>query len=44
MVWRRRFPRLSKDFQVTYRMVDQEKFDVTAQVHQEVNHALVQGR
>ena len=27
MVWRRRFPRLSKDFQVTYRMVDQEKFD-----------------
>ena len=27
MVWRRRFPRLSKDFQVTYRMVEQEKFD-----------------
>jgi c-di-GMP-binding flagellar brake protein YcgR len=27
MFWRRRFPRLSKDFQVTYRMVDQEKFD-----------------
>ena len=27
MFWRRRFPRLSKDFQITYRMVDQEKFD-----------------
>jgi PilZ domain-containing protein len=25
--WRRRFPRLRKDFQITYRMVDQEKFD-----------------
>jgi c-di-GMP-binding flagellar brake protein YcgR len=27
MFWRRRFPRLHKDFQITYRMVDQEKFD-----------------
>jgi len=27
MFWRRRFPRLDKDFQITYRMVDQEKFD-----------------
>ena len=27
MFWRRRFPRLRKDFQITYRMVDQEKFD-----------------
>ena len=27
MLWRRRFPRLHKDFQITYRMVDQEKFD-----------------
>ena len=27
MFWRRRFPRLCKDFQITYRMVDQEKFD-----------------
>jgi len=27
MFWRRRFPRLRKDFQITYSMVDQEKFD-----------------
>jgi hypothetical protein len=27
MFWRRRFPRLSKGFQIAYRMVDQEKFD-----------------
>ena len=27
MFWRRRFPRLHKDFHITYRMVDQEKFD-----------------
>ena len=27
MFWRRRFPRLHKDFQITYRMVDQERFD-----------------
>ena len=27
MFWRRRFPRLRKDFQIMYRMVDQEKFD-----------------
>ncbi len=27
MARRRRFPRLGKDFQITYRMVDQEKFD-----------------
>ena len=27
MFWKRRFPRLHKDFQITYRMVDQEKFD-----------------
>ncbi len=27
MFWRRRFPRLNKDFHITYRMVDQEKFD-----------------
>jgi len=24
--WRRRFPRLRKDFQIAYRVVDQEKF------------------
>ena len=27
MFWRRRFPRLSKDFQVSYRLVNQEKFE-----------------
>ena len=27
MFWRRRFPRLRKDLHITYRMVDQEKFD-----------------
>jgi hypothetical protein len=27
MFWRRRFPRLRKDFQIAYRMVDQEKFN-----------------
>jgi c-di-GMP-binding flagellar brake protein YcgR len=27
MFWRRRFPRLRADFQITYRMVDQEKLD-----------------
>ena len=27
MFWRRRFPRLHKDFHITYRMVDQEKFE-----------------
>ena len=27
MFWRRRFPRLRKDFQITYRMVDQDKLD-----------------
>jgi hypothetical protein len=27
MFWRRRFPRLRKDFQITYRIVDQEQFD-----------------
>ena len=27
MFWRRRFPRLRQDFQITYRMIDQEKFD-----------------
>lgn len=26
MFWRRRFPRLRKDFQLAYRLVDQEKF------------------
>jgi Tfp pilus assembly protein PilZ len=25
--WRRRFPRLRKDFQITYRIVDQAQFD-----------------
>ncbi|MGE3541055.1 MAG: PilZ domain-containing protein [Candidatus Tectimicrobiota bacterium] len=27
MFWKRRFPRLSKDFQVSYRMVNQEQFE-----------------
>jgi c-di-GMP-binding flagellar brake protein YcgR len=27
MFWRRRFPRLRKGFQITYRTVDQEKFE-----------------
>jgi hypothetical protein len=27
MAWRRRFARLGKDFQIAYRIVDQEKFD-----------------
>lgn len=27
MFWKRRFPRLRKGFQITYRTVDQEKFD-----------------
>ena len=27
MFWRRRFPRLHKDFHITYRTVDQEKLD-----------------
>jgi hypothetical protein len=27
MFWRRRFPRLRQDFQITYRKVDQDKFD-----------------
>lgn len=27
MFWQRRFPRLRKDFQVSYRMVDQEQFE-----------------
>lgn len=27
MLWRRKFPRLSKDFQITYRTIDQAKFD-----------------
>jgi len=27
MFWRRRFPRLSRKFQISYKMVDQEKFD-----------------
>ena len=27
MFWRRRFPRLSRKFQISYKLVDQEKFD-----------------
>ena len=27
MFWKRRFPRLSRKFQISYKMVDQEKFD-----------------
>ncbi|MBM3222309.1 MAG: PilZ domain-containing protein [Candidatus Tectomicrobia bacterium] len=27
MFWKRRFPRLRKDFQITYRTVDREKFE-----------------
>lgn len=27
MFWKRRFPRLHKDFQISYRVVDQEKFE-----------------
>jgi hypothetical protein len=27
MFWKRRFPRLSRKFQISYKLVDQEKFD-----------------
>ena len=27
MFWRRRFPRLRKDFQLSYRVIDQQQFD-----------------